>query len=311
MLLTLGATAQDTSHRVTETSGSVRTENGVKIEKVAEGFGFPEGPVWHPDGFLLFSDIHAGIIYRLLPEGGAEPWITLDPPGSTNGLQLSYDGKKIYACGHGKLQFLEIDAQTREIRVLSANHQGNAYNNVNDVAVTRSGHVYFTDPKWGKKPGNVQGVYQVSPQDGTTTLAVELDQQPNGIVVSPDQQWIYVARSGAGEIRRYRLNPDGGLTDGETWATLDEGATPDGMTVDKNGNVYVAQASDGKVTVLTPDGKKTRQIDVFNRMCTNVEFEKPAPGGIGEGRVLYATGGGSGKDKKTGAVYRLTLPVED
>ncbi len=181
---------------------------------------------------------------------------------------------------------------------------------MNDVAVSLAGRVFFTDPKWGAKPGDIQGVYQVDPKDGTTTLAAELDQQPNGITISPDQQWLYVARSGAGEIYRYRLQADGTLTDGTSWAKLEPKAVPDGITVDEAGHIYVAQANDGRVAVVSPEGKLLRHIKVFNRMCTNVEFENAGDGGIGDGRVLYATGGGGGKNKKTGAVYRLTFPVE-
>ncbi|MGI8907648.1 MAG: SMP-30/gluconolactonase/LRE family protein [Candidatus Sumerlaeaceae bacterium] len=282
-------------------------QDGVRVEKLADGFVFPEGPVWHPDGYLIFSDVHANMIVKIRPEGGAEPWINFDAPRKTNGMILSNDRKKIYACGHGELAFLEIDAATKGMRVVSRDHNGRPFCNVNDVAMDSAGHVFFTDPKWGSKPGDVQGVYLVNPDDGTTTLAIELDQMPNGLVVSPDQKWLYVARSGGDDIQRFRIQADGKLTDQIQWMKLDSKSQPDGMSIDRAGTLYVCQAGDGRVHVISSEGKTVRYVKVYDRMCTNCEFENPGPGGVGDGRVLYVTGGGMAH-VKSGAVYKLTFP---
>jgi len=310
MFAAASAPAQETTS--TTSAGGVletRVEDGVKIEKLADGLVFPEGPVWLKEGCLIFSDIHDHKIMKLKPEGGAEPWIDFTPPRKTNGMMLSDDGTALFAAGHGELAFLEIDVKTKEVKVVSPNYEGRPYQNVNDVCVAKSGYVFWTDPKWGVKPGDVQGVYRYDPRSGETTRSVELDQQPNGLVISPDQQWLYVARSGGPDIWRYRLNADGTLSEGAQWKQLGPKENPDGMTIDTKGNLYVAQAGDGRVHVIAPDGKTIRHVNVFPRMCTNVEFENAGPGGIGDGRVLYATGGGQG-DKRTGAVYRVTFPQE-
>lgn len=289
------------------TSSSVDLQDGVRVERLADGFDFPEGPVWLPDGFLVFSDVQDGKIVKINPEGGSESWLTFDPPRKTNGMILSNDRKKIYAAGDGEHALLEVNVAVKSVRLVSKECGGRAYNSVNDIAVDASGHVFFTDPKWGSKPGDLQAVYRYDPADGTTTRAVELDNQPNGIVVSPDQKCLYVDRTGGDDVWRFGLAADGTLTSGAQWVKLDPKSGPDGMSIDQYGNLYVCQAGDGRVHVISAAGKTLRYVKVFPSMCTNCEFEKPANGGVGDGRVLYVTGGGLAK-QKVGAVYKLTFP---
>lgn len=280
--------------------GAAMAENVTSptIEKVADGLVFPEGPVWHPDGFLLFSDVHGATIHRLRREGGSEPWFNRGK--KTNGLILSRDKRKIYACCYSERELLEIDAMTADYRVLAGNYQGRTLNNVNDVAVSARGDVFFTDPKWGAKPEDVQGIYRYTASAGLE-LAARVENQPNGIVISPDQKWLYVGRSGASDIWRFTLTPEGKLVDGHEWVKLEPKGEPDGMTVDSKGNLYVAQAGNGKVSVWSPEAKELGKFAVFERMATNCEFE-------GENdRVLYVTGGGK-QDAKIGAVYKVTFP---
>jgi sugar lactone lactonase YvrE len=268
-----------------------------KVEKVADGLGFPEGPVWHPDGFLLFSDIHGATIQQLKPEGGSVPWF--NEGKQTNGLILSNDRTKIYACCHSERELLEIDAKTKKFRVLAKEPLGKPLNHVNDVAVDPDGNIFFTDPKWGAKPGDVQGVY-CTKTDGNTTLAVQLDRQPNGIVISPDKRWVYVGRHGADDIWRFSPAKEGRLVNGSKWVDLGPGAGPDGMTVDSRGNLYVAQAGNGKICILSPEGKVLQRIPVHERMSTNCEFE------TGNENVLYVTGDGKA-DQKVGTVFKVTF----
>lgn len=268
-----------------------------KVEQVADGLVFPEGPVWHPDGYLIFSDVHGATIERLLPQGGTVHW--MDAGHKTNGLIMSNDRTKVLACCNGHLEFLEIDAKTTATRVLAKDANGRPFNNVNDVALDKAGNIFFTDPKWGAKPADVEGVYRIAP-DGKLSLAAEVTSQPNGIVISPDQKWVYVGRSGGNDIWRFEL-VQGELRAGAQWVQLEPRGGPDGMTVDSRGNLYVAQAGNGKVTVLSPEGKTLMQVPVFERMATNCEFE----GGSGE-RVLYVTG--NGRDRaRVGKVARITF----
>jgi len=279
-------------------SQSPASDPEIPVEVVASDFVFPEGPVWIPEGYLLFSDVHGARIIRLNPDGSNETWF--DCGKKTNGLILSPDGRKIYACCYSEREMLEIDLATRDWRVLARECGGRAFNNVNDVAVDAEGNLYFSDPLWGGPPEAVQGVYRVSPRDGSTTLAARLGQQPNGLVVSPDQRWLYVVRSGAKDVWRFERQPGGALVNGARWAEVE--AEPDGMTVDSRGNLYIALAGDGTVIALTPEARPFLRVKVFDRMATNLEFQG------GDERTLYVTGGGSREGRK-GSVRRLRLPA--
>lgn len=288
------------------TMGGPTMAQEIKVEKVADNLVFPEGPVWLPvrkdpsgNTYLIFSDVHDATIQELKHEGGTRTWFNKGI--KTNGLILSNDRKKIYACCYSHRSFLEIDLKTRQYKVLANNYDGRELNNVNDVAIDAEGNTYFTDPKWGVKPGDVQGVYCYS-KDGLLTLAAELDLQPNGLVVSPDQKWLYVDRSGGHDIWRYRLGKDGRLTDGAQWVKLEPGAEPDGMTVDSSGNLYVAQAGNGKICVLSPEGKVLHLVKVVERLATNCEFKGD------DETTLYVTCAGK-SDQRQGAIYKLTFPM--
>ncbi len=270
----------------------------IRVEKVADNLVFPEGPVWVSEGFLLFSDVHGKTIEKLLPGGGTETWFSQGK--KTNGLILSNDGKRIYACCYSERELLEIDLQTRNYRVLTRSCGGREYNNVNDVAIDAEGNVYFTDPKWGAGPEDVQGVY-CHHADGTTTLAAQMTHQPNGIIVTPDQKWVFVTRSGAKDIRRYRLESGGKLVDEALFANLE--AEPDGMTIDRKGNLYVALAGNGTICVLSPEAQVLHRIQVVDRMTTNCEFEG------GNESVLYVTCGGR-DGARLGSVYKITFPPQ-
>lgn len=278
--------------------GETSTTRNVRIEKVADGLVFPEGPVWLPEGYLVFSDVQDAKIVRIKPGGGTDVW--LDKGMKTNGLILSNDKQAIYACCSSDLKMLRIDLRTSEIKVLASDYKGRKFNDVNDVAVDAKGNIFFTDPKWSAKPDDVQAVYRISP-DGNVEMAATIDRQPNGIVVSPDQKWIYVGRTGGSDIWRFGLGPGGEMLDGAQWVKLEPGAGPDGMTIDRKGNLYVAQAGNGKITVVSPEGQTLQQVKVFERMATNCEFQ-------GDNQnVLYVTGDGTKNGKRLGAVYKLTF----
>ena len=278
--------------------GGLAMAQEVKIEKVADNLVFPEGPVWHPDGYLLFSDVQDATIQKLKPEGGTETWFSKGK--KTNGLILSNDRTKIYACCYSERELLEIDLKTKECKVLAKEFNGRELNNVNDVGIDAEGNVFFTDPKWGPKENDVQGIYCYS-KDGILTLAAKVDNQPNGLVVSPDQKWLYVDRSGGDDIWRYKLGKNGKLSEGIQWVKLEPGAEPDGMTIDSKGNLYVAQAGNGKVCVISPEGKILQLIQVVPRLTTNCEFQ-----GDNES-ILYVTCGGK-QGQRLGSVYKLTFP---
>ncbi len=267
------------------------------VEKVAGGFVSAEGPLWHPDGYLLFSDVHDGKIVRMYPDGRHEVWF--DQGKKTNGLALSADKSTLYACCYSERELIAIDMETRNWKVLADSWMGREFNNVNDISLDKMGNVYFTDPKWGAGPDDIQGVYVFS-QDGVTTLAARLDHQPNGIAISRDGQWVFVSRSGARDIWKFRLDSGSRrLVEGRQWASVE--SEPDGLTIDREGNVYVALAGNGKLCVLSPDGSVKDLIPIVERMATNCEFQGD------DESILYVTCGGK-KEEKTAAIYRVRFP---
>ncbi len=271
--------------------------NNYTIEIMVSGLVFPEGPVWLSEGYLVFSDVHAKTIEQLKPEGGTIPWLSKNI--KTNGLILSRDKKKIFACGHSVKALLEIDIATRTLKTLASDYKGVPFLNVNDIALDRRGNIYFTDPDWTGNPKDIQGVYCYSSK-GTLTRAVELNQQPNGIVVSPNGRWLYVARSGLHAIWRFQIHSNGSLSKGTCWVQLEKGAVPDGMTVDSRGNLFIAQAGNGKLCIVSPNGKIQKTISLPAKMPTNCEFSGK------DKKVLFITTAGPEKDK-VGTILRLTF----
>lgn len=277
------------------------TATTVTVTRVADGLGSPEGPVWVPGVGLLLSDVSGKTIQRLKPEGGTETW--LDAGIGTNGLILSNDGGKLLACCHSTLNFVEIDLATKAVSVRAKGwSDGRPFLNVNDVGVDAAGRVFFTDPTWKPIAGGRQGIVRLDP-DGTTTLAAAMEKQPNGLVIDPARKRLIVARSGGPDLVWFAMEPDGSLKPGGTLHTFRKGDEPDGMTIDRQGNIYQALAGTGEVAVIDPAGRETLRFRAFDRFATNVEFED---GPTGDNRTLYVTGGATG-GKKTGGVAKAVF----
>ncbi len=266
-----------------------------KVTQVADGLVFPEGPVWFPDGYLLFSDVHGATIQELLPEGGTRTW--WDVGKKTNGLIMAPGSKDILACCYSERELIKIDGVTKAYEVLARECDGRGFLNVNDVAVDLNGTIYFSDPCWDPSFQEYQAVYMITPH-GEVLCAARVQHQPNGLVVSPDQKYLFVARSGAHDIIRYRRAPEGHLVEGEVWAKLADGAEPDGMTINSQGELYLALAGTGEVQVLSWKGKNLGLIKICEKMATNCEFE-----GARED-VLYVTGGGT-RNARSGRVWKI------
>lgn len=235
-----------------------------QVEQVASGFQFTEGPVWHPDGYLLFSDIPASIIYRWRP-GESEATVYRSPSGHSNGLTLDAQGRLI-ACEHDRrVSRTEADGT---VVAIATHYQDKRLNSPNDVVVHSDGSVYFTDPPYGL-PGQTEGkelewngVYRLAP-NGTLTLLDDSFERPNGLAFSPDESTLYVDDSYKGHIRAFDVRPDGTLANGRVFADLsDPGAqgVPDGMKVDLLGNVFCT--GPGGIWVVSPEGQVWGRITV-------------------------------------------------
>ena len=225
-----------------------------QVEKIAGGFKFTEGPLWHPDGFLLFSDIPANTIYQWQPEQEIE--IFRQPSGNANGNTLDLLGRLITA-EHGNRR-LSLTKQDGQLVTLVSHYQGKRLNSPNDLVVKSDGSIYFTDPPYGIKTEQEElgfyGVYRLA-ADGKLTLLVDDFIKPNGIAMSPDESKLYINDSEKGHIRVFDVKSDGTLDNGQLFAKLkppsQEGAA-DGMKVDIQGNVY--STGPGGVWIFSSNG---------------------------------------------------------
>lgn len=273
------------------------------IEKIAGGFQFIEGPVWHPDGFLLFSDPNTNVIYRYNPENGnISVYITksgysgLDinkyhQPGS-NGLAIDPEGRLV-VCQHGNRQVIRHEKKG-PITVLASKFQGKRLNSPNDLVFRSDGTLYFTDPPYGlpqnykdaHKELNHQGVYGLI--NGEVKLLAKDLGGPNGIAFSPDEKYLYVSNWDIRDIHhtkviwRYEVKPDGTLKQGKEFFNMnltDDNEALDGLKVDSQGNIF--SSAPGGVWIISPEGKYLGKI---------ITPERPANMAWGEdGKTLYLT----------------------
>jgi gluconolactonase len=228
-----------------------------EVEKIAGGFEFTEGPVWSPEGYLLFSDIPANTIYRWTP-GSTSAEVLRRPSGHSNGLTFDGEGR-LLACEHDRRV-----SRTEEGRVvtLADSYNGGRLNSPNDVVVKSDGGVYFTDPPFGLpnreegKELDFNGVFRLS-SDGSLTLLDNTFSLPNGLAFSPDERVLYVDDSHMGHIRAFDVQADGTLSNGRVFAEIrnpgEEVGGGDGMKVDVEGNVFCTGR--GGVFVFDSDGE--------------------------------------------------------
>jgi gluconolactonase len=275
------------------------------IEQLAEGYVWSEGPVWVKDGgYLLFSDVPGNVMYRwsevegatvfLKPSGydGPDPSAFREP--GSNGLALDAAGR-LLVCDHGNRALARVDLKTKAKTILVDRYQGKRFNSPNDLAVAKSGAIYFTDPPYGLAGINdspikelaFSGVYRFTP-DGAVTLIDGGLTFPNGIALSPDERRLYVSVSDPDRpvIMVYDLGPDG-LPTGPGKVFFDtkplQGpaapGNPDGMALDVDGRLFAT--GPGGVLVLTPRAELIGVIETGHAIA-NCAFGE-------DGRTLFLT----------------------
>jgi gluconolactonase len=251
---------------------------GAALEVLADGFKWVEGPVWVPHGrYLLFSDIPFNAIWKW--QAGKGKSIFLQPSGlaaknnlrepGTNGLRLDPQGRLV-ACDHGNREVWRMDLKTKKKTILADKYKGQRFNSPNDLVFNKQGDLYFTDPPYGlllngasdeKMPGREMdycGVFRLSRDGKQLTLLTKELSRPNGIAFSPDEKTLYVANSDPKKAvwMAYPVKDDGTLGKGRMfydstrWVATKKGL-PDGMKVDKAGNLFAA--GPGGILVFAPD----------------------------------------------------------
>ena len=225
-------------------------------ERLATGFGFTEGPTWHPDGFYYFVDIRASRLYRLVP--GGTPEVVRETTGEGNGTTFDLQGR-LLMCEGGNRRLTRMYANGR-IEPVAERYAGKRFNRPNDIVCRSDGSIYFTDPglrvPLHERELPHAGVYRVAP-DGTVTLIADCE-YPNGLAFSPDERILYVANTRWTQyIHALELAPDGALARRRIFADMssDEAeGVPDGMKVDAAGRVYCT--GPGGTWVFAPDGTR-------------------------------------------------------
>jgi len=257
--------------------------NGVRLERLATGFQFTEGPVWIlEDRSLLFSDIPANRIYGLAADGRITTF--RKPSGNSNGLTRDKEGRLV-ACEHGNRRVTRTEKDA-SITSLADRFHGKKLNSPNDVVVKSDGAIYFTDPTCGITPDQqeqpLEGVYRLSPDGKEISLVADDLARPNGLAFSPDEKKLYIDDSERRHIRIFDVSDDGSLSGGSLFHDMNVSSSgaPDGMKVDLEGRVYCTGA--GGVWVFDPAG---------NHVGTIVTPEKPSNCAWGDDdwRSLYIT----------------------
>jgi gluconolactonase len=233
------------------------------VECLAGGFEFTEGPLWCPDGSLLFQDNKAEKTYRIDPDRSVR--LVRDRTGAANGQTFGPDGRIIFCEQNGR-RVSRMAADGRGVETLVETWAGQRLNSPNDVVCRSDGIVYFTDPPYGVAPDrralHFQGVFSLELGQGGTrenALALLLDdfEKPNGLAFSPDERILYICDTARYHIRSFEVEPSGRLNvaSGRVFARMDpaERGGPDGVKVDREGRVYAAVAQG--IWVYEPDGR--------------------------------------------------------
>ena len=267
-----------------------------KVFKLAEGFKFTEGPVWTADG-LLFSDPNANTIYKYSKEGKLSVFKTPSgysgsdiaeyrQPGS-NGITLDPQGNIVFD-QHGNRRFVRLEKDGSET-VIADTFEGKRFNSPNDLVYRSDGTLFFTDPNFGlpkfgddpRKELPHTGVYSLN--KGKLQLLTKEFTGPNGIALSPDENFLYIGNwdDNRKVVYRYDLNADGTIANGKLFydfTSIKGEDAIDGVKVDVEGNVYVS--APGGLHIVSPEGKHLGVI-VTTQHAHNMAW------GDDDGKTLY------------------------
>jgi gluconolactonase len=255
---------------VTTLSDILATTN---FEKLADGFVFTEGPLWHPDGFWYFVDVRESKLYRLVP--GEKPELVRDTVGG-NGTTFDMRGRLINC--EGDARRLTVTAADGAVSTLIDRHDGKRLNRVNDVICRSDGALFFTDPALripvAERGAGEGAVYRIAP-DGSSHL-VAWCEYPNGLALSPDERTLYVANTRwTAYIHAIEIDAAGNMVRRRVFADMSSDVTqgvPDGMKVDAAGRVFCTGPSG--VWVFEPDGTRIGIIET-PEVTANLAFGGP------------------------------------
>jgi len=275
----------DPAVRVIDPSFAKYRLNLAKVEKIASGMRWCEGPVWFGDGrYLLWSDIPNNRMMKWDEETGAVS-VFRKPANNSNGNTRDRQGR-LLTCEHDARRVVRTEYDGA-ITVIADRFEGKPLNSPNDVVCKSDGSIWFTDPPFGilgfyeghmAQPELPTNVYRWDSKSKRLSVVTSEINRPNGLAFSPDESKLYVVEAGASPrvIRAFDVTSDGTeLTGGQTLVTAEPDGTPDGLRIDIDGNLWVGwgmgKAGLDGVSIFNPQGKLIGRIDLPER-CANLCF---------------------------------------
>ena len=261
----------------------------IKFDHLVKGLGYTEGPAWSREGYLIFSDTPADRLMKWTPGSAIE---VFRPASGPSGNAFDAEGR-LLTCETRARRVVRLDKKGA-VEVLAERWEGKRLNAPNDIVVSKTGHIYFTDPAFGAQADHREldfyGVYHIAAK-GQLKLIAKPKGRPNGIAFSPNGRILYVANSDDHTVMAYDVDHNGEATNERVAISGIEGV-PDGIRIDEKGNLYVAAKG---IAIYHPDGKLLTTIPTP---------ETPANCAFGDGdfQTLYITARTS--------VYRVRLEVK-
>jgi gluconolactonase len=262
----------------------------LRLEKVAAGYIFAEGPAWSREGHLIFSDIPGNKLLQFKP--GEKTAVFRENSNGAIGNTFDAQGR-LYTCESHARRVTRTDKKGK-IEVLAERWQGKRLNAPNDIVVRKDGHIFFTDPAFGNQQDTREldfyGVFHIS-HKGEMEVVAKLKSRPNGIALSPSGRILYVTNSDERNVRAYDLDRSGAASN-ERVLISNIAGIPDGIKTDETGNLYVAAE---RIEMYTSEGKHLGSL-FTHETPSNCAF------GDGDFQSLYITARTS--------VYRVRMNVK-
>ena len=262
----------------------------IKLDLLGKGYTYTDGPAWSKDGFLIFSDTVADKLLKWEP--GHEVEVYREDAHGPAGNAFDSQGR-LYTC-ETRTRRVVRSGKKGEIEVLAERFQGKRLNAPNDIVVSKTGHIYFTDPAFGSQQDHREldfcGVYHLPPKGPLEAIA-RPKSRPNGIALAPNGRTLYVVNSDEHNVRAYDLDR-GGAASGERVLISGIDGVPDGIRVDEKGELWIAANG---IAVYSPEGKLLHSLPVHG-VPSNVGF------GETDMKSLFITARGN--------VYRARVDVK-
>lgn len=237
-------------------------------EKIAAGYRFTEGPAWSKDGFLIFSDTSKDQLLKWVP--GRQSEVFREHANGPSGNAFDAEGR-LYTCETRARRITRTDKKGA-IEVLAERWEGKRLNAPAGIVVSKSGHVYFTDPAFGYQSDHREldfyGVYHIPPKGPMEVVARPVG-RPHGVALSPNGRTLYVSNADERNIRAYDLGRNGEASNERVLASNIAGV-PGGIAVDEKGNLYIAAKG---ISIYTPQGRLVQTIEMQDQASNCAVFE--------------------------------------